>query len=104
MVSSYRFGSFRLDPEAEALFRGTTTTSLGRRGVALLRVLVEQLGVVVSKDSLIEAAWSGQVVEESNLPVQIAAVRRALNEECGGDDGGNGRDGLLSVGARFASR
>jgi len=34
---------------------------------------------------LIEAAWPGQAVEESNLNVQIAALRRALGEEPGGD-------------------
>lgn len=39
----------------------------------------------MSKDALIEAAWPGQVVEDSNLPVQIAALRRALGEAPGGD-------------------
>ena len=39
----------------------------------------------VSKDTLLEAAWGGSVVEESNLAVQIAALRRALGEEPGGE-------------------
>jgi DNA-binding winged helix-turn-helix (wHTH) protein len=51
----------------------------------LLRTLVEQPGILVSKDALIEAAWSGRLVEESNLPVQIAALRRVLGEAPGGD-------------------
>jgi hypothetical protein len=41
MMTNYRFGSFRLDADAEALFRGTEVTGLGRRPVALLRVLVQ---------------------------------------------------------------
>jgi TolB-like protein len=85
MARTYQFGPFRLDPETDVLFRGATAVGLGRRAVALLRVLVEQPGAVVSKDALIAVAWSGHVVEESNLPVQIAALRRALGEEPGAE-------------------
>ena len=46
--------------------------------MALLRVLIERAGTPVSKDTLIDAAWSGLAVEESNLTVQIATLRRAL--------------------------
>ena len=38
----------------------------------------------VSKEQLIDVAWRGLVVEESNLTVQIGALRRALGEEPGG--------------------
>jgi len=51
----------------------------------LLRALIEKPGALVSKDVLIEAAWPGQAVEDSNLPVQIAALRRALGKAPGGD-------------------
>src|SRR5579859_6949291 len=85
MATNYRFGSFRLDVDAEALFRGSEVTGLGRRPVALLRVLVQQAGNPVSKDTLIAAAWKGLAIEESNLPVQIAALRRVLAEEPGGE-------------------
>src|SRR6516162_11344782 len=43
-------------------------------------------GIPVSKDALMEAAWAGLTVEESNLAVQIAALRRGLGEEPGGED------------------
>jgi DNA-binding winged helix-turn-helix (wHTH) protein len=78
MAASYKFGPFRLHAEGEVLFRGGEPLALGRRAVALLRTLVEQPGAVISKEALIEAAWSGIAVEENNLPVQIAALRRAL--------------------------
>ena len=81
----YVFGPFRLDPEAEILFRDGEPLPLGKRAVALLRVLVEQAGKPVSKDALLEAAWAGLVVEESNLPVQVAAVRKVLGREPGGE-------------------
>jgi DNA-binding winged helix-turn-helix (wHTH) protein len=81
----YAFGPFRLDPEAEILFSDGEPLPLGKRAVALLRVLVERAGKPVSKDALLEAAWAGLVVEESNLPVQIAAVRKVLGREHGGE-------------------
>jgi DNA-binding winged helix-turn-helix (wHTH) protein len=84
-MNNYELGQFRLDTYSGMLLRGAEPVVLGGRAVALLRALVERPGALVSKDSLIEAAWPGQVVEDSNLPVQIAALRRALGEAPGGD-------------------
>src|SRR5262249_25645390 len=86
MAATYVLGPFRLDAETDTLFRGGEPVSLGHRAVALLRVLVEQRGSPVSKDALIEAAWAGLTVEESNLTVQIAALRRVFGEEPGGEN------------------
>jgi adenylate cyclase len=85
MQAIHKFGPFRLDTRAEMLFRGSEPIALGRRAVTLLRVLVERAGTVVAKDALIEAAWSGLAVEEGNLTVQIASLRRAFAGEPGGD-------------------
>jgi TolB-like protein/Tfp pilus assembly protein PilF len=73
------FGRFALDVGLGVLFDGSEPTLLGQRGVALLRLLLERAGSPVGKDALIEAAWPGLVVEESNLTVQIAALRRVLD-------------------------
>jgi len=81
----YALGPFHLDAEAEILFRNGEPLPVGRRAVALLRVLVEQAGAPVSKDALLEAAWTGLTVGEANLPVQIAAIRKVLGQEPGGD-------------------
>src|ERR1700730_12997094 len=62
MPTIHSFGPFRLDPDAEILFRGAEPIALGRRAVSLLRVLVERPGMPVSKHALIEAAWSGLAV------------------------------------------
>lgn len=76
----HEFGPYRLDADAEMLFRGSEPVALGRRAVTLLRLLVERAGTPVSKDALMEAAWPGIAIEESNLTVQIAALRRTFAE------------------------
>ena len=86
MAMIYEFGPFRLDTDAEILFRGAEPIVLGRRAVALLRLLLERAGAPVSKDALIEAAWPGLAIEDSNLTVQIAALRRVFDETGGGAD------------------
>ncbi len=83
--ASYAFGPFRLDVQGETLFRGTEPVALSQRAVALLHILIDRAGAPVSKDALMEAAWPGLAVEDSNLTVQIAALRRALGEVPGGE-------------------
>src|SRR5215472_4251065 len=85
MATIYLLGPFRLDVEAAILFRGAEPVALGQRAVALLRALVERPGIPISKDALIEVAWPGLTVEESNLTVQISALRRVFGEEPGGE-------------------
>jgi len=83
VAKTYEFGSFRLDTDAEMLFSGGRPIVLGQRAVALLRLLLERAGEPVSKDALFEAAWPGLAIEDSNLTVQIAALRRAFDEAGG---------------------
>ena len=82
---NYAFGPFCLDVQGETLFRGTEPIALSHRAVALLRILIDRARAPVSKDTLMEAAWPGLTVEESNLTVQIAALRRAFKTEPGGE-------------------
>jgi len=78
-------GPFRLDLGNDLLLRGTEPVALGKRAILVLRALIERPGTLVSKEALIEAAWLGQAVEESNLTVQIAALRRAFGTASGGN-------------------
>ena len=74
----FAFGPFLLDTGREALFEHGVPVPIGRKALALLRALVEARGQVVSKAAMMDAAWSNVSVEESNLTVQIAALRRLL--------------------------
>jgi DNA-binding winged helix-turn-helix (wHTH) protein len=53
---------------------------LGSRAFDILTALVERAGEVVGKDELIARAWPQTFVEESNLKIQISALRRALGD------------------------
>ncbi len=80
----FLFEGFRLDRRGGGLFRrdeagGFVPMPIGSRALDVLRVLVERPGDLVSRDEIMNAVWPGTVVENSNLPVQIAALRRLLD-------------------------
>jgi DNA-binding winged helix-turn-helix (wHTH) protein len=50
----------------------------------VLCVLVQRHGDLVSKDEIMAAVWPGIVVADSNLPIQILALRRVLVRGRGG--------------------
>jgi predicted ATPase/DNA-binding winged helix-turn-helix (wHTH) protein len=54
---------------------------IGSRAFDVLLALVERPGQVVSRDDLLDAAWPGLVVEENNLSVQIATLRKVLGTQ-----------------------
>lgn len=78
------FGPFSFDRARMQLARDGVLTPLGGRAAALLAALLDARGNVVSKDVLLEAAWPGAIVEESNLAVQIAALRKILGSQQSG--------------------
>jgi predicted ATPase len=50
----------------------------------ILAVLVERAGEVVDKEQLIARAWPQTYVDESNLKIQMSALRRTLGDGQGG--------------------
>ncbi len=75
------FGPFVLDPAHGALRREGQPIALGQRGLALLQALLQADGGVVSKATLMQTGWPGSIVEEGNLTVQIAALRKVLGRK-----------------------
>ena len=78
------FGAFRLDAARHVLFEGETQIALGQRSLDILIALVERPGELISKQDLMARVWPNAFVEESNLRVNIALLRRALRD---GQDG-----------------
>jgi len=75
------FGRFRLLTRQRELRIGDATVPLGSRAFDVLLILVEAEGELVTKEELLARAWPGSVVEESNIQVQVSALRKALGEE-----------------------
>jgi predicted ATPase/DNA-binding winged helix-turn-helix (wHTH) protein len=78
------FGPFRLHVAGRLLQRNGVAVKLGSRSLDLLIALVERPGDVLSRRELIARAWSGLIVDEANLRVNIASLRKCLGE---GKDG-----------------
>lgn len=74
------FGPFRLLPTQRLLLEGEKRVRLGSRALDILIALVERAGELVSKKQLMAHVWPDTVVEEGNLKVHIAALRRTLGD------------------------
>lgn len=80
---SYRFGPFMLMPERQLLLQDGLPVRIGARALDLLTMLVERPGELVGKRALMARVWPDVVVDESNLKVNMAALRRALGAGAG---------------------
>lgn len=76
-----RAGGLELMPgERRAVLNGRPL-ALGARAYDVLRVLVENAGQVVPHADLLAKAWAGRHVDDNNLQVQIAALRKILGAD-----------------------
>src|SRR6202012_3064716 len=78
------FGPFRLFAAERRLKKGDETLQLGGRALDTLIALVERAGEVVTQGELISRVWPDVTVEEANLRVHIASLRKALGDGRGG--------------------
>ncbi|NVZ54093.1 helix-turn-helix transcriptional regulator [Pseudomonas sp. B6002] len=74
------FGPYRVHPHQRLVLEAGRPLRLGRRAVEILLVLLEHAGNVVSKQELIARVWPKSVVEDGNLRVHMAALRKALGD------------------------
>src|SRR3954464_15364344 len=82
----FAFGGFVLDPETGTLLLDGVPVSVGYRAFLLLTAFLGRPGEVLTKSDLLDAAWRGAAVEETNLTVQIASLRKQLGTPPGGGD------------------
>ncbi|PBB32265.1 adenylate cyclase [Mesorhizobium sp. M1A.F.Ca.IN.020.03.2.1] len=92
------FGPFVLDPDMGTLLKDQIPITVGHRGLTLLAALTARPGEILTKAELMDAAWPGTAVEEGNLTVQIATLRKALGPA---DNGGEWIATVPRLGYRF---
>src|SRR5579863_9487647 len=81
---AYKFEGILLDREGRALYRlgadgERTAVTVGSRAFDILLLLIDRRGEFVARREIMETVWPRTVVEESNLTVQMAALRRILD-------------------------
>ncbi len=97
--SRFAFGPFVLDESAGTLLRNQVPVAVSHRGLRLLTAMVERQGEILLKAELMDAAWPGTAVEQGNLTVQIASLRKLLGRAI---DGSEWITTVPRVGYRFA--
>jgi DNA-binding winged helix-turn-helix (wHTH) protein len=78
------FGEFCLAPAARMLTRNGLPVHLGGRALDILIALIGRAGQLVSKAELFAFVWPRAFVEESNLRVNVATLRKALGDGLSG--------------------
>ena len=74
------FGPFEFHPRHRLLLDSGRQVRLGSRASELLAALVERCGEVLTKRELMARAWAGLFVEEVNLRIHIAVLRKVLRD------------------------
>jgi predicted ATPase/DNA-binding winged helix-turn-helix (wHTH) protein len=75
-----QFGDFELDLGRRVLTENGRALRLGGRALDILIALTARPGETVTKDELIARVWPNTFVEEANLRVHVAALRKALGD------------------------
>jgi adenylate cyclase len=101
MDTRLKYGPFAFERRTQTVWRdGVVLPALGTRAAALLEALLRRPGEVLTKAELMDAAWDGLAVEEGNLTVQIANLRKTLGPV---PTGGDWIVTVPRVGYRFVS-
>src|SRR5579863_10398488 len=83
------FETFRFNSQSRELLRvsdegSATAIPLGSRAADLLLLFLQRPGDLVTKNEIMTAVWPNAAMDESNLTVQISALRRALDTDRSG--------------------
>jgi predicted ATPase/DNA-binding winged helix-turn-helix (wHTH) protein len=76
-----RIGALQFFPDQREIRRDGVPLRIGSRAVDILKLLIDAKGSLVSKDQMMCTVWRDTVVEENNLQVQVAALRKAFGED-----------------------
>ena len=76
----FKFRNCLLNTVERSVIKDREYVEFTTRTFDVLQYLIENAGKIVSKDEILGNVWNGSFVEESNLPVHISKLRRALGE------------------------
>jgi DNA-binding winged helix-turn-helix (wHTH) protein len=76
-----QFAEFTFDAAAQQLRRKSVPIRVPDKALAVLGLLLERRPSLVTKKDLLERIWPERCVEESNLSIAIAQLRRVLADD-----------------------
>src|SRR5262245_19050558 len=79
-ASSVGVGPYTRDRREASLVKDGARISLTPKAYALLALLVENAGHLVTKDDILAASWSDTFVTDAVVKVCISELRRALGD------------------------
>jgi len=80
MAMNFRFDGFVLDRDAFELRRGSALVAVEPLVLDLMVLLLEQPGVVVSRDALMAQVWKGRIVSDTSISTAIKLARKAVGD------------------------
>jgi len=77
------FGQFRLDLTNECLWNGARAISLRPKAFAVLKLLIDNSGQLLTKQQVLDTVWPGTFVGDAVLKDNIRQLREALDDDAG---------------------
>ena len=77
-MTLHSIGPFTLDTRTLLLLREGEIVKVPMKTVEVLLALLSRQGEIATKDELLKAAWPDSIVEEANLTVHVALLRKTL--------------------------
>jgi DNA-binding winged helix-turn-helix (wHTH) protein len=77
----YRSGDLRVDPANRRLIRGDKEIALEPKAFAVLLVLLERAGELVTRDQLLDAVWGHRHITPATLNRVMTLLRRAFDDD-----------------------
>lgn len=87
----YYFDDFVLDTRGRHLAKNGNAIKLTAKSFDLLQLLVQNHGKIVGREEILQKVWPEEYVEDSNVNVQVATLRRIF---------GNSKDFIQTVSKR----
>lgn len=81
MTATIKIAHWTFSPETGQLVNGADSTRLEHRAAALLDLLAQEPGRLVSHAEIIEIVWDGRSVSPNSVAVVISDLRRALGDD-----------------------
>lgn len=77
----FYFGDFVFDSEGRFLTQNGNVIKLTSKSFELLQLLLVRHGKIVTREEILDKVWTDEYVEDSNVNVQIAMLRRILGSK-----------------------